>query len=228
MKIEMHAHTWPVSPCSRISPEDLVHRYVAAGYDAVVLTNHYSEYSMPELGDTLAEKKRNYLADYKAAVSAAAGAGIRILLGAEVAIQGPYSRAEFLLYGITEAFIVDSPNLIELSQKELYSLCEKSGVVMVQAHPYRTEFGMVPQDPAYMDGLEVNCHPAHLREEEKVTAFVRKHDLLVTAGSDFHGDRIVAGILTDTDVNTTAELAAVLRAKQYRYFFDDTVRALPI
>ena len=228
MKIEMHSHTWPVSPCSTISPANLVRRYASAGYDAVVLTNHYSEYSMPELGDTLLEKKRNYLTDYKAAVSAAAESGIRILLGAEVAVRGPYSRAEFLLYGISEEFILDSPNLIELSQKELYSLCEKNGVVMVQAHPYRTEFCMLPQDPDYMDGVEVNCHPDHLREEEKVIAYARKHNLLVTAGSDFHGDRITAGILTDKDIKSPAELAAVLRAKQYRYFFDDTVRELPV
>lgn len=80
---------------------------------------------------------------------------------------------------------------------------------------------MVPQDCGLMDGIEVNCHPAHLRQEEKVRDFASAHGLLVTAGSDFHGDGMPsAGIITDEPVDDVKELAEVLRSKKYRYFYD--------
>lgn len=219
MKIEMHAHTSPVSPCGMLTPVQVVKIYEELGYDAIVVTNHYSEYSMPLLGDTFNEKIGNFIADYRACVKAART--IKVFLGAEVAIRGPYSRAEFLLYGIDEDFLYDSPLLIEQTQSRLYSLCRQCGAVMIQAHPFRTEFNMVPQDCGLMDGIEVNCHPAHLRQEEKVRDFASAHGLLVTAGSDFHGDGMPsAGIITDEPVDDVKELAEVLRLKKYRYFYD--------
>ena len=39
-KVELHAHTSPVSPCSEVSPKQLVECYKNKGYDAVVITNH--------------------------------------------------------------------------------------------------------------------------------------------------------------------------------------------
>lgn len=226
MKIEMHAHSSPVSPCSHIAPADLVRTYEELGYDAVVLTNHYSEYSWPDLGDTQAEKVEAYIADYRAALSAAST--FKVFLGAEVAIQGPFSRAEFLLYGIDEDFLRRSPCLIDLSQQALCELAHAAGAVMVQAHPFRTEFSMTPQDPRFMDGAEINCHPAHLRREEDVLRFAGRNGLLVTAGSDFHGDaRPSAGILTDRPVSTVSALADVLRAGEYRCFYGRETVASP-
>lgn len=226
MKIEMHAHSSPVSPCSRVAPADLVATYEELGYDALVLTNHYSEYSWPDLGGTQAEKVEAYLDDYRAALAAART--IKVFLGAEVAIRGPYSRAEFLLYGIDEDFLRRSPCLIELSQQALYERVHEAGAVMVQAHPFRTEFVMVPQDPRFMDGVEINCHPHHLRREEDVLYFADWNGLLVTAGSDFHGDaRPSAGILTDRPASTVSELADILRAGEYRCFYGRETVASP-
>lgn len=39
-RIELHAHTNPVSGCSEISPEELVRVYGQMGFHGVVLTNH--------------------------------------------------------------------------------------------------------------------------------------------------------------------------------------------
>ena len=41
-KIEMHAHSYPASGCSRLSPKEFIRALKSAGYDAVVLTNHFS------------------------------------------------------------------------------------------------------------------------------------------------------------------------------------------
>ena len=41
-RIEMHAHTSPCSPCGTVAPDELVNIYLKLGYDAVVITNHFS------------------------------------------------------------------------------------------------------------------------------------------------------------------------------------------
>ena len=43
-KTELHCHSIDASPCSTESAESLVDIYLKAGYDTVVLTNHYSHY----------------------------------------------------------------------------------------------------------------------------------------------------------------------------------------
>ena len=57
---------------------------------------------------------------------------------------------------------------------------------MFQSHPFRDEQGHFPQDPEFMDGTEINCHPYFLRHEEQVRAFADKHNLMLVCGSDFH------------------------------------------
>lgn len=41
MKIEMHVHTSEGSPCAETDAESIVRAYSEAGYDAVVITNHF-------------------------------------------------------------------------------------------------------------------------------------------------------------------------------------------
>ena len=46
LKTELHAPTSETSPCANISARKLVEMYEAAGYDAVVITDHYSKWVM--------------------------------------------------------------------------------------------------------------------------------------------------------------------------------------
>ena len=41
MKIEMHAHTSEASPCANVSATKIPALYQKAGYDAIVITDHY-------------------------------------------------------------------------------------------------------------------------------------------------------------------------------------------
>ena len=42
MKIELHTHTSEISQCSELPCRDLIELYKQAGYDAVVIANHFS------------------------------------------------------------------------------------------------------------------------------------------------------------------------------------------
>lgn len=187
MKIDTHTHTSGVSFCSEVPPELYAGLYRDAGYGAVILTNHYSRMYMFRYGDTWEDQIKIYLDEYSKAKRAGDEAGIPVWLGAEVAISTPKSPyIEFLMYGIDEQFLLDNPRLYDKSQKELYKICHDSGVLMFQSHPFRDEQGHFPQDPEYLDGVELNCHPYFLRREEEVREFADKNNLMIVCGSDFH------------------------------------------
>lgn len=215
MKIDTHTHTSGVSFCSEVSPEEFAAAYRNAGYGAVILTNHYSRIYMFRYGDTWEKQIEIYLGEYRKAKAAGDALGLPVLLGAEVAISTPESPyIEFLLYGIDEDFLRANPCLYDKSQAELYKICHDNDVLMFQSHPFRAEQGHFPQDPEYLDGTEINCHPYFLRHEDEVREFADKHNLMLVCGSDFHYTHqagIAATIVPD-DVKDAKGFARFLRA----------------
>ena len=45
MKIELHIHTTGFSYCGKLSAAEIVERYSKAGFDAIVITNHFNSIS---------------------------------------------------------------------------------------------------------------------------------------------------------------------------------------
>ena len=214
MKIDTHTHTSGVSFCSEVSPEEYVQRYRDAGYGAVLLTNHYSRLYMFRYGKTWDEQIKIYMAEYRKAKEAGDKIGLPVMLGAEVAISTPKSPyIEFLLYGADEEFFLSHPSLYDKSQKELYKICNDAGVLLFQSHPFRDEQGHFPQDPEFMDGTEINCHPYFLRHEEEVREFADKNGLMIVCGSDFHYpyQAGIAATIVPEDITDSGRFAEYLR-----------------
>ena len=40
-RLELHAHTYPVSRCSEVFPTELVDIYRSLGFNGLVVTNHF-------------------------------------------------------------------------------------------------------------------------------------------------------------------------------------------
>ena len=187
MKIDTHTHTSGVSFCSHVPPKEYVQALKAAGYDAVILTNHYSRQYMFRYGDTFDQQIAIYLNEYRTAKREGEQIGLPVFLAAEVAIATPQSPyIEFLLYGADEDFFLNNPALYDQSQRKLYKICHDNGVLMFQSHPFRSEQGHLPMDPEFMDGTEINMHPFFLGKEEQTREFADKHGLALICGSDFH------------------------------------------
>lgn len=214
MKIDTHTHTSGVSFCSEVPPEQMVQAYRDAGYGAVILTNHYSRMYMFRYGDTWDKQIKIYMQEYRKAKAAGEAAGLPVLLGAEVAISTPQSPyIEFLLYGADEEFFAANPRLYDKSQAELYKICHDNNVLMFQSHPFRDEQGHFPQDPEFMDGTELNCHPYFLRHEDKVREFADKNGLMLICGSDFHYayQAGIAATIVPGDITSSKQFADFLR-----------------
>ena len=88
MKIELHAHTSEVSPCSGISAADIISGYHNAGYDAVVITDHFNFYVLEGFNiDNETDRVKRYMLGYELARKAAAKYGMKAILGIEVCLR---------------------------------------------------------------------------------------------------------------------------------------------
>ncbi len=213
LKIDPHVHSKAISKCSRVTCEEIIDAKIELGYDGVVLTNHCQEWYYPK------EEHKNYvervIEDFQRGKAYADEKGFRFYLGLEVSLFEPH-YADWLLYGVSEEFLRQSPCLYLLTQKELFELCKKWDIVLVQAHPYRQS----PCDPKYMHGVEINCTDVDLDKISLVEAFAKEQDLLVTCGTDYHFvERTYrGGIYLPASCQTAEDVAKYLRKGSVRVF----------
>ena len=81
MKIEMHVHTSEGSPCAETDAESIVKAYNKAGYDAIVITNHFDNNLLVHFGNTEKARIERYLLGYRKAKSVASENRIKVMLG---------------------------------------------------------------------------------------------------------------------------------------------------
>lgn len=207
--IDAHIHTNGISHCSRRTPEALIAECVADELDGIVLTNHCkADYFREESYDAWVKR---YVEEFYKTREIGAANGIRVLFGIEVTLREK-GNVDYVIYGVTEEDILTSPPLFELTLEELFQWCLSKNALLYQAHPYRN--GAVPQNPAWLHGVEINCHPLYgTNEERRVRAFAAEHDLKISCGSDFHGDTYKAhcGMLVPEWVKTGVDFANYLK-----------------
>lgn len=210
-KYDTHVHTREVSPCGHVKAREVVQLYKEMGYDGIIITDHYYDDFFQSLGKISWEDKiETYLDGYKKAVEEGNKIGITVLLGIELRFTENYN--DYLLYGMTEEFLKENPELYTLGLKEFSRLIEKQDILLFQAHPYRK--GMEVADPQYIHGIEVfNGNPRHDSKNHKALSFARKNSLLMSSGSDFHQVEDVAkgGILVSEKITNVKELVKAMR-----------------
>ena len=215
-KTELHCHCTVVSACGRITPAEIVDNYVKAGYTSLVITDHISRDTFQSgnyLGTPDWDAKVDFfLRSYRALQEAAKGR-LNILLGAEVRIDSHHA-ADYLLYGVSEEFLRKVGCLHQFHLADLSRVARENGVLLVQAHPFRTEQGHAPADMRYVHGIEAyNPHPSF---DSRITEAVRlatEHGKIMTSGSDFHvsGQAGGAGMIVSNDIADQFMLRDFLR-----------------
>ena len=179
-KLELHAHTSPVSPCSEMPPAEVVQRYHALGAHGIVITNHAIAYLAEAAGDDWEEQ---FIRDYRIAKAEGDKLGIQVLLGME--IRFPQNNNDYLIYGIDEEFVRQARKHLHSDLHTFYQTCAAPDRVIVQAHPFRD--GMERADRKDLDGIEVfNQHPGHNSRTSLAAGFHIEQGGIVTGGTDFH------------------------------------------
>ncbi len=219
-KVETHAHTAEVSLCGKMPAAQMVRAVKDAGYDAVIVTDHYTPefFENAQSGADYAQRLVcDYYAGYRAAHEEGERIGLKVFPALEVRIAaGP---EDYLIYGVTPEELVDLGCLAFLPlEKLLEKVHSTKNGLLLQAHPFR-EY-LTCQAPERMDGVEVcNANPRHDSHNDRALAFAKANGLLMSAGSDVHqvGDAGGAGVLCPP-FRDIAEFARLLAAGQTTWF----------
>lgn len=213
MKIELHAHTDESSGCGKMPAEELIGRFKGAGYDTIVITDHFV--GKKETDESYEERAAKWLRGYKNAKAAGDRVGVHVLLGAEVRFA---SRPEdILIFGMKEEYAEWMFSLMDsdMEQAEFYRLMKGKGMLVVQAHPFRK--GLVRLDQKYLDGSEVyNGNARHDNKHDLAHEFGNAggEKFIKTSGSDAHQTMDVArgGVISPAPITNNDELIAFLTA----------------
>lgn len=219
-KIETHLHTLYTSACAIISAKEIVDGYLAKGYSAVIVTDHYSRDTFHHLNKDTApgpDKVEAFLTGYRMVKEEGERRGLRVYRGAEVRFDGSWN--DYLLYGFSDQLLSDPESIFTMGVEAFYERCKTDGAILIHAHPYRN--GGNPTTPKALDGVEVfNANIHHEERNELALEFANRYDLLQTAGSDCHGVNQVgdAGIEVEQLPADEKALVALLRSRKYKLF----------
>ncbi len=214
---ELHAHSSELSGCAEQTVLEVAEDYIKCGYDSLVISNHFSKGRMNGC-----ESYESYVDRFFDAVDFARrefAGRIFIIDGMELNLEG--SSNEYLIFGVTREIMHSLPCLFERSIEEVHELFGSVGCLVIQAHPMRWRMTVVK--PEWVDGYEVlNTHS----EWDSHNAVVRhlaesiapRH--IFTSGTDHHAhsNKPSSGIITRERIETSAQLAQVLRSGDFYIF----------
>lgn len=210
-KYDVHVHTSEVSLCGRISAREVVNLYKKAGYDGIVITDHYHEYFFRKYCSCSWEEKIEYfLEGYRIAREEGKKAGLNVLLGIELRFVN--SNNDYLVYGVNEEFLKSTPGLHTLNLREFRELTRHHSILIYQAHPFRP--GQTVENAGLLDGIEVyNGNPRHDSRNHLAYSFALENGLMMISGSDFHQTEDLArgGIVVKRDISDPASFVEVLK-----------------
>lgn len=211
---ETHFHTSEVSPCGYVPAAESIPAYKAAGYDLIVVTDHLRE-DITAPYPTWEEGVGHFLSGYEAARKAGEKCNLTVLLGAEITFTSYPS--DFLLFGIDKEFLLSNPYPCRMEVGEFSRIFRSPERLMIQSHPFR--YGQFfEENIQFVDGIEVcNANVRHEANNDTAAAFAAAHNLIGTAGQDYHQtvDLLGKGVLFKGRITTTPELIFALRNGEY-------------
>lgn len=202
MRIDLHTHTSPRSPCSNLDPTDLVREAARLRLDGICLTEHQVLWHPDEIAE-LAED-----------------ANVSIFRGNEFTTN----QGDILVFGYEE----DVKELLTI--EELRDRVIDAGGFMIAAHPFRgfKTFGIgqlqmtVEQACSravfdYVDAIEVRNGKLSDEENDMAARVAARVDLPGTAGSDAHALDEVGRWITQFEhsIENDQELVKELRAGRF-------------
>ncbi len=210
---DLHVHTSEVSSCGHVDGKEVAQLYSKAGYSGIVVTDHYYDNYFANALGSWEEKVQQYLSGYLETKAEGAKHGLAVFLGIEIRFAG--SRNDYLVYGISEEFLLVYPQLYELTLPEFSQLVRNQGLVLYQAHPFRGY--CTAAKPEYLDGVEVfNGNPRHQSNNHQAEVFAKQHRLSMISGSDFHQyeDLAIGGVYFSEKIRDNNHLVSVLKNNQ--------------
>lgn len=215
MKIDMHVHTSEISGCAHLTSEETIRMYAEAGYDAIVITNHYTSDYKNRFAKRGLDLMDEYKACYEKAKAYGEKYGVKIFCGYELRLD--QNENDYLIYGMSFEDAREYDKIFAMTTREFSEFAKERGILFYQAHPFRNRMTVVY--PPHLFGIEVkNGNPRHDSRNEIAESWAERFGLHKIAGSDCHEseDVGISGIETDEEVNSIEELVEVLKKDAYR------------
>ena len=227
-RTEMHAHSFPASGCSEVSPEQLVKIYTELGYNSLVLTNHfiYNYRSLKNYEETDIEL---WYDDFKKTKACGNKYGLNVILGAE--IRFTENENDYLIYGLNREMLKEIYEYLPFGVEHFRKKYKMPDSVFMQAHPFRDN--CKPIRPELLDGIEtLNMHQGHNSRIAIATEYAHEHNLhIVSAGTDFHHlgrkHEGAAALRSKEKVTDSFQLAKILKDGDYLLEIGGSAIVLP-
>ena len=221
-KTELHCHSIDASPCSTETAETIVDIYVKAGYDTVVLTNHFSKQVYDIYGCKSMDEYTDIFMKAAKKMQEAAEGKLTVIIAAEIRFND--ANNDYLCFGITEEYMRSEQGFFDLGPAKFHEISKEKGWLFIQAHPFRNYMMVI--NPAYLDGVEVyNGHIGHASRNFIANQWADEYNLIKTSGTDLHYSYVPAtgGILTDEKIVSIEQLISVLKSGEYTLLKTDLV-----
>lgn len=194
---ETHMHTKQGSACGVSTGAEMARSLYEHGYSGAVVTDHFFNGNC-RVDRTLPwdERVRQFVLGWEDCRDEGERLGLKIWFGFEYNWRG----AEFLIHGLTPAWLYAHPDCDRLTPQEFSALVHADGGFVVRAHPFR-EASYIPRGylfPNAVDAVEGHngngAHFTHPWFDEKAFAYARQFGFPVTAGTDVHSADGVFGM----------------------------------
>lgn len=227
--IDLHVHTAESSYCGRLSAWEIVKRYAEAGYQGIVITDHYNEGFFKRFPNmSWSEKMDQFLVGYRTAYTLGKRVGLDVYLGLEY--RDTSCQNDYIILGLDEKFLYENPELYLVGIAEASKRFREAGAFVDQVHPCRPGVCFLA-DPSLLDGMEVYNGSAQWRYDRvEARRLSAEHHLIPLSGSDTHLAEEVGhgGLILENSISSTQQLITEIRAGRYELIEKEFVSSMPI
>lgn len=227
-KYETHLHTAEGSACATSNAVDYIEVYKKIGYSGIFVTNHFfGGNTCVRKNLSWAERIEQYCKGYELAFEACKNdENFKVFFGIEQTFDGD----DYLIFGLDKKWLLERPQIENMSHFEIFSEVNKVGGLMIQAHPFRLRdyIGAIHLHPREVHAVEVFNGGNSPFENEIAVLYAKNFNFPMTSGSDIHNANFVlnfpekiGGVEFDSPLEDVFDFAKRIKFNQFKRVNND-------
>ena len=216
-KYDTHIHTADVSGCASASGIYQAVAFKEAGYDGIIITNHFFRGKTCLVPKNLSWEERinTFCSGYEKTKQCGDEIGLKVFFGWEETYDGQ----DFLIYGLDKEWLLKHPEMEHWTLEQQFHEVDKNGGMVIHAHPFRDRpyIPKIRLFPKLVHGVEIFNAGNYESENRKAYMYAKEYDLPTTCGSDnHHHDIVFTGIETEQPLNSIQDYIRLIRKREQK------------